>query len=97
MPGNGTPTKTQLQRLEAWSLYTTWEDVSFAEYPPFPTCPDFTYREHDYKPYVWQECIGKFVKRYGDFIMWGPYGLFFTDCSEWNETRCNPLSSLGYH
>ncbi|XP_044768246.1 endogenous retrovirus group K member 18 Env polyprotein-like isoform X2 [Neomonachus schauinslandi] len=94
LPGNSTLTsRTQLQRLEAWSLNMTWEDVTFVEFPSLPTCPDFTYREHGYKPFVWQECVGRFAKRYKDFIMWGPYGQFFTNCSEWNKTYCSPLLS----
>nr|XP_035931415.1 endogenous retrovirus group K member 9 Env polyprotein-like isoform X1 [Halichoerus grypus]XP_035931416.1 endogenous retrovirus group K member 9 Env polyprotein-like isoform X2 [Halichoerus grypus] len=86
--------RTQLQRLEAWSLNMTWGNVTFDEFPSFPACPDFTYIGMAYKPFKWQECVGRFAKYYKDLLMWGPYGQFLQNCSEWDVLRCN--LSLSY-
>ncbi|XP_034849843.1 endogenous retrovirus group K member 13-1 Env polyprotein-like isoform X2 [Mirounga leonina] len=95
LPGNrSNGSRTHLQRVEAWSLNMTWGNVTFAEFPSFPACPDFTYIRLAYEPFVWQECVGKFVKFYKNLLMWGPYGQFLRNCSEWNKTCCD--LSLSY-
>nr|XP_035934977.1 endogenous retrovirus group K member 19 Env polyprotein-like [Halichoerus grypus] len=79
--------RTQLQRLEAWSLNMTWGNVTFDEFPSFPACPDFTYIGMAYKPFKWQECVGRFAKYYKDLLMWGPYGQFLQNYSELRAYR----------
>ncbi|KAF7475254.1 Hypothetical predicted protein [Marmota monax] len=85
--------RTRLQRLSAWSVNMTWDNITEQKYPMFPECPDFTYQDLRYSPFIWQECLGKFGKIFQNIIMRGPYGMFLKNCSEWNITACDLYST----
>ncbi|XP_036024010.1 endogenous retrovirus group K member 25 Env polyprotein-like [Onychomys torridus] len=90
LPGNmSNGSRMSLQWLSAWSINMTWTSITFEDPLLLPEFPGFTYIGLKYQPFVWQECRGKFGKLYQDMIMWGPYGQFLQNCSEWNDIQCD--------
>lgn len=83
---------TRLQRLSAWSINQTWDNIIENYESEYPVCPDSTYYSLKYQPFTWKTCLGKFGKIIQNKgINWGPYGQFINTCSEWNITTCDLL------
>ena len=53
---------TCLQRLSAWSIDQTWENIIENYKLSYPVCPDITYHGLKYQPLLWETCLGKFGK-----------------------------------
>nr|UKS89476.1 envelope protein [Bovine retrovirus CH15] len=89
LPGrNESSIRARLQRLTTWSINNSYNNISLQETASVPFCTPFTYISLKYKPFIWSECTSEWAKRTGDYINWGPFGMFFNDCSEWNNKTC---------
>ena len=83
---------TCLQRLSAWSINQTWDNIIENYELAYPICPYFTYYGLKYQLFIWKTCLSKFGKIIQNkLINWGPYGQFINTCSEWNITTCDLL------
>lgn len=53
---------TRLQRLSAWSINQTWDNIIENYELEYPLCPDSTYYSLKNQPFIWKTCLDNFAK-----------------------------------